>query len=221
MKCNETCLIVSGGSVDLAFLKEYLSQNQFDMMIAADRGLLAFWQLSLCPTHLVGDFDSIDKNVLEEYKNDKKIMVEQLIPEKDDTDTEHALNMAIHAGCKHIVLMGATGTRLDHTLANIHILYKGLENGVHVELLDCHNRIYLIHGETAYKKEELFGPFVSLFPFTGEVKGITIKGFKYPLNNKNLSTQNCFGLCVSNELIESVGTIQIRDGIMICMETRD
>lgn len=218
---NDVCLIVSGGSADLAFLSDYCRQFSFRYIIAADRGLETVRRLSLSPTHLVGDFDSVDEAVLKEYVNDEAIVKERLIPEKDDTDTEHAMNMAVELGCAAIILAGASGTRFDHTLANVHILYKAFQKQMEAWMIDRHNKIRLISGRTSIKRKELFGKYISLFPFSGIVSGVTLTGFKYPLKDKTLDPISCFGLCVSNELLEDSGTIEIKDGILLLIESRD
>lgn len=221
MKRNDVCLIVSGGSADISFLSDYCRRFSFRYIIAADRGLETVRRLSLSPTHIVGDFDSLDEAVLKEYEDDNSIVKERLIPEKDDTDTEHAMNMAVELGCGTIILAGASGTRFDHTFANVHILCKAWEKGIDAWMIDSHNKIRLAAGKTIVSKEELFGMYISLFPFSGVVRGLTLTGFKYPLNNKTLEPVSCFGLCVSNELSEDTGMIETKEGILLLIESRD
>ena len=50
----------------------------------------------------------------------------KLNPMKDDTDTEAAIRLAIEKGAQSITLLGATGSRIDHVLANIELLGIGL-----------------------------------------------------------------------------------------------
>lgn len=221
MKRNDVCLIVSGGSADIAFLSDYCRQFSFRYIIAVDRGLETVRRLSLSPTHLVGDFDSVDETVLEEYRKDDTIVKERLIPEKDDTDTEHAMDMALESGCDTIILAAASGTRFDHTFANVHVLYKALERGIDAWMIDGNNKIRLISGKNLIKKEGLSGTYISLFPFSGVVRGVTLTGFKYPLKDRTLEPVSCFGLCVSNELLEDTGTIEMKEGILLLIESRD
>ena len=51
--------------------------------------------------------------------------------------------------------------------------------------------------------------------------GITLKGFKYPLNKKDITIGRESGLCVSNELTGEIGSIEFDSGILICVESKD
>lgn len=221
MKTKRYCLIVSGGNIEIDFLSEYLPQFSFSYIIAVDKGLEAVHRLSLSPTHLVGDFDSVDKTVLDYYRSQKNVKIETLVPEKDDTDTEHAVCMALSLSVDAICMVGCTGTRLDHTLGNIHVLMRAFEQGVDAWLVDRHNVVRLIAGRFTVKKSEQFGTYISLFPFSGRVSGITLSGFKYPLSDASLAPADCYSLCVSNELAEDEGVIEIKEGVMVYFETRD
>ena len=63
------CLIVTGGTIDIAFAKDFLSQRSYDYVIAADAGLEVLRPLHISPNAVVGDLDTVDKKVLEEYQN--------------------------------------------------------------------------------------------------------------------------------------------------------
>ena len=58
-------------------------------------------------------------------------------------------------------------------------------------------------------------------PYTEEVTGITLRGFKYPLTDKTIRRGEEVGLCVSNELAEETASITFSDGILICIESKD
>ncbi len=92
---------------------------------------------------MLGDFDSILK---EDYENYCKAGVEILKypEEKDATDTEIAIDEGIKRGCRQIILIGVTGSRLDHSLSNIFSLKKILDNGIKGMIVDKYNEIYLI-----------------------------------------------------------------------------
>ena len=117
------------------------------------------------------------------------------------------------------LLLGATGTRLDHTLGNLGLLYTCCQEGIHAEILDLHNRISLIQKEKIVRAENLYGPYISLLPFSECVKGITLKGFKYNANDLSIRKGETIGL--SNELREEEGHITIGDGYLFLMETKD
>ena len=88
-------------------------------------------------------------------------------------------------------------------------------------MLDPHNRIRLIDGETVIAKEEQYGNYVSLIPLTTEVTGVTLTGFKYPLRDHTFTSTGSAGLGVSNEILAEEGRIQMKTGVFILIESRD
>ena len=213
------CLIITGGPIDLGFARSYLSGEGFDRVIAVDRGLNAAWALGIVPDVIVGDFDSADPAALADFRRREHIVWEVHQPEKDDTDTELAIKRAAAMGAGYIVLLGATGGRLDHLLGNIHLLYPCLQRGVEACILDPGNKLYLIDGERCFKRREVWGTYISFLPLTEEVKGITLRGFKYPLTDKDIAIGT--SQCISNELAADEAVITLQDGVLIVVESRD
>ena len=213
------CLIITGGPIDLGFARSYLSGEGFDRVIAVDRGLNAAWALGIVPDVIVGDFDSADPAALADFRRREHIVWEVHQPEKDDTDTELAIKRAAAMGAGYIVLLGATGGRLDHLLGNIHLLYPCLQRGVEACILDPGNKLYLIDGERRFKRREVWGTYISFLPLTEEVKGITLRGFKYPRTDKDIAIGT--SLCISNELAADEAVITLQDGVLIVVESRD
>lgn len=210
-------LIISGGDLDRDFLKDFILNNQIDIIITADRGLEPLDSINIMPNYILGDFDSIKKEILENY-TDKNINVIRLNPIKDYTDTHEAIKLAIEKGSTDIYILGALGKRYDHAIANIHVLKEALEKNIECKIIDENNEIKLIAtGTTTIKKTKY--KYISLIPLTTEVNGITLKGFKYPLENAKLEIGHSLG--VSNELIEEIGTINIKTGILIMIQSKD
>ena len=171
----------------------------------------------MIPDYILGDFDSIDKKVLEKYKT-QKIKINELKPEKDFTDTEEAINLAIKLKSSEFVIIGAIGTRIDHVLANINVLKIALDNNIKAQIINEHNEIELINNELIIEKNNLY-KYISIMPLTTQVEGITITGMKYPLVNYTLTIGNSLG--VSNEQIEKTAKIKVKDGILIVIKSRD
>ena len=119
------------------------------------------------------------------------------------------------------MFLGATGGRLDHLLGNLHVLYGCLERGIEAWLVDRQNRAYLVDTGKTFRREELWGKYVSFLPYTEEVKGITLTGFRYPLNKKDIRQGVEVGLCISNELAEEEARLEFDEGILLCVESRD
>lgn len=212
-------LIVAGGKINLTFLENYYLSKKPDIIIAVDKGLEALNKLHILPNHIVGDLDSVEESILESYKSNPTITIHEYIPEKDYTDTDIALKLAISLSSSHITILGALGKRMDHTLANIHILMIALESNIPCELLDSNNRIYLINKTHTVKKLNAYGKYISLIPLTSKVEGLTLTGFKYPLNNYSLTIGKSLG--ISNELINDSATICLKNGILIVIESKD
>lgn len=215
----KACLIITGGTIDLKFAGSYIAGEKFDRIIAVDGGLEAARSLKLEPDIIVGDFDTAKPELVAYYRRKEHIIWEVHQPEKDDTDTELAIKRALACGCGRIVILGATGGRLDHMLGNIHLLYPCLQKGVHAAIVDPQNRLYMIDGEYHFPAKKMWGKYISFLPLTQEVKGITLKGFKYPLTGRDIEIGT--SLCISNELIEEEGVITFEDGVLIVVESHD
>ena len=217
-------LIVTGGNIDCDFALDFLKEKKYDEIIAVD-GALAFFEKeevkarALRPTHIVGDFDTIGAAVLEKYKAYDEIAIHAFNPQKDYTDTDIALKLAMSLAGEDgaITILGATGTRLDHSLANIQMLIAPQKKGIDCQLVDAHNRIRMIEGE--FILSECYGKYVSLIPVTMVLEGIDLVGFKYPL--KDVILRGFCSLGISNEIIEEEAEILFDSGILLVMETKD
>ena len=72
MKKKKSILIVSGGSIDVDFAKEYLRERQYDHIVMADSGLAHCKEIGIEPTDILGDFDSLRNLELLEYYRQKE-----------------------------------------------------------------------------------------------------------------------------------------------------
>lgn len=218
-KDSKTVLIVSGGSIDDAFVLNLLHENKYHTVIACDRGMEFFAQSGICPDLILGDFDSARGDVVDAFRQREEVTMEQFPVQKDWTDTELAVRRALALSPERIDLVGATGSRLDHVLANLQLLALGLQAGTPIFLLDAHNRIRLTDQPVTLKKTEQFGDFVSLIPYGGPVRGLSLQGMKYPLQDAVLTPDISLG--ISNEITEETAEISFTEGALFVMETRD
>lgn len=208
-------LILTGGSVNTSFAAEYIRQWNPDKVITADKGLFYAKQLEITPDIILGDFDSCDKRIMQEFSTDEKIIAPC---EKDDTDTGLAMLKAKEIGADEILLIGATGTRLDHVLGNIGQLVFAQKHGMKAQIVDENNRIQVLEQEHVISKDDQFGKYVSFVPVY-EAKGVTLTGFKYPLDDHTLVFHET--LAISNELKEAQGRISHKEGCLLMIESRD
>ncbi len=209
-------LLVAGGRCDIIQLKntaKHMKDSSEKLyIIGIDGGMKTLKEAGIKPDIGVGDFDSV--NVLD-YSDTP---IEKLCPEKDDTDTEHALLMAIDMHPSEIVLMGATGSRLDQTISSIELLKCAVDADVPAVILDPTNRIRVAKGETVITKEDSFGYYVSVIPFSEDLTDLTMKGFKYEIEDFTL--KKGISRCISNELVSDRAVISC-SGYYIVMETCD
>ena len=113
-------LIIAGGIYKEDFVKKYVCPDDYNYIIAVDKGLSYTESLNLFPDLIVGDFDSVENSILSEY--DSKI-IRRYKPEKDDTDTELALKIIFQLYPEaEVTIFGAFGGRIDHMLSNIFLL---------------------------------------------------------------------------------------------------
>ncbi len=207
-----TAAVISHGSLeDLEFHRKVL--QTCDLVICADGGAYHADRMGIEPQVIVGDFDSCDESFLQRFKNAEIIKYPS---NKDKTDTELAVDYAAGKGHSHIILLGSTGSRLDHTLANIGLLKAMLDRGIWGEIINHKNRIFLIKDSIEVEGK---GNFISLLPCSGDVTGITLRGFKYPLKDFTLRCGD--SRCISNELLEEKGYIKISSGLLLVIIARD
>ena len=218
-------IVVSGGNIQEDFALDFLKkteekQGKMPYLIAADKGLEFFLHTGICPDMAVGDFDSLSDEGEEFLKSLENTEICRLRPEKDDSDTQSAVCRAAERGGKNIVLFGCLGTRLDHTFANMGLLVWGQQRGIRVSVYDRYNYITMIESGTVLKRKEQFGKYVSFFSMGGGVLGLTLKGFKYPLNCHYLTVSDC-GLTVSNEILEEEAEVTFDSGNLVMIMSRD
>lgn len=212
-------MIVTGGSADLSFVKDFLQNRRYDYVVAADAGLCILNHLHMIPDEVVGDLDSVDPAVLEEYRRRPDIHFEVHRPEKDETDTELALLTAARCGCEAVDLLGALGGRMDHAIGNIQLMYQFYQQGMDISIYDSRNKMYLIGKRKVFRQNEIYGKYISFLPLTETVTGLTLKGFKYPLNHRTIRLGT--SLCISNELSREEGIMELESGVVICVEAHD
>lgn len=212
-----TINIVAGGPPE--FIPDLTKYTDSDTTwVGVDKGTVTLLQAGLIPREAFGDFDSItDKERRQIEKAAPGLHVYQA--EKDQTDLELALDWALKMNPHNIRMFGVTGGRADHFLGNIQILYKGLNTNAAIRLIDRQNEIQMF-GPGRYTLEARSDKrYISFIPFTEAADGLTLEGFKYPLNNCHITLGST--LCISNELIHSRGTFSFAKGILIMVRSAD
>ena len=208
-------VIISGGnSPSYTLIKKELRESEY--LIAADSGANALFKYDVFPDYIIGDLDSI-KTVALNYYKDRKVSILQYPPEKDYTDTEIAVNKAIDLGATEIVLLGCTGSRIDHLFGNIGMLLKCLKLGVSCVIKDDNNIIFLT--ETSTKIRGSLGKTFSIIPYSEEISDLTIIGAKYPLDNYKMKIGSAIG--ISNVFEEDEVKIEFNSGRILIIYPTD
>jgi thiamine pyrophosphokinase len=187
-----------------------------DHVVVADGGTSIAVRLGLTPDLVVGDFDSCDPNALRQVERwrDEGVRVETFVHEtKLETDTELAILAALEFEPERIYLLGATGGRLDHTLANILLLTHPTLAALDVRVVEGGQEIYLANQDAWNQIEGRPGDTVSLLPVGGDVTGVTLRDLKYPLHDATLGRG--LGRGVSNVIGGSEPAVRFRTGLLL------
>lgn len=189
-----------------------------DRLVGADRGALFLVQNGYTPDLALGDFDSVTSRELELIRSRSRETIAYDPIDKDYTDTELAFRYALDQSPSEIRLLGALGSRFDHSLANVHLLKLALEQGIPASITDEHNTISLAKEGTVELYQSQYSQ-ISLLPLSEEVTGITLRGFVYPLHEATLRIGQSLG--ISNILADPVGTLTVRTGTLLVIQSKD
>jgi thiamine pyrophosphokinase len=211
---SKRVVIFAGGALSPDYF-DLLDEDDF--IIGADEGALFLISHGYTPDIAVGDFDSVSPEALSNIEKKSKKTITCDAVNKDLTDSEMALDIAMDLQPESILLLGVTGTRIDHSLASIQMMTRALQRQINCYVMDTHNYITLTGSQTVIN--DLGYTYVSLLPLTPEVSGITLEGFQYPLTDATLKLGQSLG--VSNKLISSSGTVTIRSGLLLIIQSKD
>lgn len=210
----EHVVICTGGQLG-KWAIPFIQEAQY--IIGADRGALFLIENGFPPHLAIGDFDSVSQEMMLKIQAESHSFKGFDAINKDYTDTELAFHHALALKPILITILGGTGTRLDHTIGNIQLLSLSLNEQITARLIDEHNIIQLINKNTVITKLQF--PYISLLPYSDIVKGITLEGFKYPLQNATIKKGQSIG--VSNELIGKQGAITLTEGQLLVIHSID
>lgn len=206
-------IVFSGGECTKSTLVEDALQSA-QFFIAADSGAHLAKKLGIHPDAIVGDFDSLSHS--EKTYFEKKGMVTLSHPtEKDETDTELAIDYAVQKGATDITILGGNrGNRFDHVIAN---LLLSLTYSVPIRFMDGKQISWVVKGPQKVKIEGKKGELLSLIPLLGNVEGIMSKNLYYPLKNDTLVFGKPRG--VSNVLTKNIAKIAFEKGSLLLVHT--
>ena len=155
-------------------------ESNFEEIIAVDSGVEHLFKLSLDPTTLIGDLDSISKKSLDEVtKNGVKILA--FDSKKDQTDFELALNYLDEAEKSKVYIIGGESGEIDH-LISIFLLIPSKSFFENIIWLYGDKKIIFRQKlQLNIKKLTKF----SLIPLS-DLTNLSIDGAEWNLDNKNI-----------------------------------
>jgi thiamine pyrophosphokinase len=212
-------LIVADGEVRLGSALE-TALSGVDLIVAADGGARKAAGLGLRPQVVVGDGDSLSSDAADELRlGGVEVIIHPV--EKDESDAELAVREALSRGATSLVVLGVFGgQRVEHTIANLLLLTLPEVAAIDASLVDGPSTVRVIgvtgSGQLTIHGEP--GDFVSLLPLSEKVTGVTTDGMRYPLADATLTQGATRGL--SNELLDLVGAVRIREGRLAVIHTR-
>ena len=188
------------------FYLDFIEKNMGDIY-CADGGANICYELGLTPKEIYGDLDSI-KNEVKEFYQEKNIKFIKFQVEKDYTDSELILN-EIQNKYNVIYCIAGLGGSIDHELTNINLLDK------YSNLIFISQKEKIFKIESNYKFNNMINTKISFIIFSDEVKGLTLKGFKY--NIENLDIKKGEARCISNVIAENEANLLIKSGSLLCV----
>ncbi|MEK6551902.1 MAG: thiamine diphosphokinase [Bacteroidota bacterium] len=206
------CIILANGFPPKKSIVEFLYNKGYETLLCADGGANSAKILNLIPEYIIGDFDSIRPDVYK-YYSDKCDIIK--IKRQNDTDVEKCLKFIIKKKYDEVVLLGATGDRLDHSFCNLGIVLKYFSK---IKVTIIHQRSLL----TAYTGNIILSTIpneiISLYGFDSKTR-VKSSGLKYPLKNISLP----FGQkeSTSNIAVNNKVQLQIKGGIIFVIRDFD
>ena len=206
-------IIVASGSVEEN--ESYVDAVQADdLVIAANGGTVVALQLGLQPQVVVGDMDSLPPEIRMELAERGCKFVSHS-PRKDETDTELAIQYALQAGAQEIVLLGATGDRLDHTLANIFLLAMPQLEHIPATIVAGNTQVWLLRAGCELEFGGAPGDIVTLLPLGQDAIGVSTDGLEWALHGDIVRFGPARG--VSNVMMATQARVHLREGLLVVL----
>jgi len=184
--------------------------EQVDVIVAADGGWAKAQRCGVAADVVIGDLDSLTVAERDAFgRTDVKVL--RYPTEKDRTDLEIALDYAMSLNPEKILLWGFWGGRLDHSLANLLLIEKAVQQGIPVEIVTDAERAYLV-SERLDLGGAAIGDLVSLLPLTATVERVRTVGLKYALAGETLRRASSRG--VSNLVNANPVRIEFESGLL-------
>lgn len=185
--------------------------REAEFLVVCDGAIRHLAKLGIEPSAIVGDLDSISQELKENYQ-DRIIH----IAEQESNDLSKAFFYALNQGADEFVILGATGKREDHTLANIFLLEKFFAYCHKIEMKSDFGVFKIFQTPISFATK--IGEQISLFSLNQNIP-IASKGLKYPL--KDLCLSSLYMGTLNESVSEEVTLISEKDLLIIVYQTMD
>ena len=184
--------------------------------IAADGGIAQAERIGV-PVHiLIGDMDSATVESIERARA-AGAAIERHPADKDETDLELAIDRAVAAGYRRIVVIGGRGGRLDHLLGNALLLHSAGLLGIEIEWWTGSEYVTTARRGAPVVIVGTIGDLVSLIPIREAASGVTTEGLRWILTGESLGVGSTLG--ISNEMTASRARISVDDGALLVLHS--
>jgi thiamine pyrophosphokinase len=209
-----TVLIVANGDWGESVNARSMAERA-DFVIAADGGYSKALAARVPVNMVVGDLDSLDDASLRTLAG-SAVDVRRHPADKDSSDLELAIDEALRRAPEKITILGALGIRIDHALTNVHLLERGLDAGVPIELADGTESVTLTEGPYELVDARV-GDRVSLVPLSESVR-ISTTGLRFALYEDVLYRAASRG--VSNLIDNLPAGVSVSSGRLLVIHSR-
>jgi len=207
---GQTVLVLAGG--DGAPPVAALSGEGSTHVIAADSGVDLALALGLHVDVAVGDFDSVSEAGLARVEAEGA-HIQRHPSDKDATDLELALDHAVTARARSVVVAGGDGGRLDHLLAQALLLGSERYAALEIDALLGRARAHVVRDDRLLAGTP--GEIISLLALHGPAVGVATEGLRYPLGGETLAPGSTRG--VSNVLEAASARVRVERGVLLAV----
>ena len=208
-----TSLIFSGGlTPNDATLEIARTIQNVNLVIAADSGLHTAQKLNMHVDFVVGDFDSVDASALARATSAHTQAIRHSA-DKDFTDLESALLLAVDKNSQHIIIVTAGGGRLDHQFGFIAAMFNPKLRNCKVEALWQNNRLFALQGPANCDIATQVGDTVAIQSFSDKSEKISTTGLQWQLTNESLNNFETRG--VSNIATKEQVSVSVELGQLL------
>ena len=204
-------ILVGGGPINYPFLRRELAKEH-DLLIAVDGGGRILHELGQLPDLVLGDYDSLAPSA-QEYFTGQGVRLLTAEQDQDRTDLEIGLELAAEQALAELLVFGGLGGRLDHTLANLSLMYKAKLNQTNMLLVGPEQLVTMLAPGEQVVITPFAGGHFSLIPYSSPLSGVKVTGARYPLHAATIALGSTLG--IHNEFLTAPVEVSLQSGYLL------